>query len=130
LESTEPTPAPAAEAKAVAPGAGFQVSAVSIERQAEALAVIVRVEPGATCTVNKLQNPNRLVIDIPNSRLIIPGRKYSQPVNHPVVKRVRASQFQLDPDISRIVLDVTSFPRYQVQPGPRGLEIRIPGGSQ
>ncbi|MBI3665144.1 MAG: AMIN domain-containing protein [Acidobacteria bacterium] len=106
----------------------FLVSDISLLRQALGLTVLVRVGPGVRYREMKLQSPDRIVVDIPNSRLAVPPEQRQQKVNHSIVRTVRASQFQIDPAVSRIVLDVTSIPRYEIRSVPSGLEIRVLGG--
>ena len=127
-KAENPKPEPPAPSKSRG-AERFQVSEVTVRRQPQSLTVMVRVEPGAKYREMKLSSPPRLVIDIPNSHLTVPAGQRLQRVNHRQVKTVRASQFQTDPAISRIVLDVTSMPRYEIRPGPAGLEIRVLGGN-
>ena len=117
--------APAAEAKP------FEVSNVSIEDRPRGLTVSLRIGPGEiTYKTMKLENPNRLVVDLPKCRLSVRPEQFSRPVRHPTVKRVRIGQFQLDPPITRLVFDVASLPRYEIGPHAKGLEIRILDGQQ
>ncbi|MBI3694782.1 MAG: AMIN domain-containing protein [Acidobacteria bacterium] len=126
---TEP-PAAVAKAQALAgPGAPFQLTEVSIQQQKDALILLARIGPGDwKYQTMRLDNPNRLVVDLSNCRLAVPSSLYSRTVEHPKVKRVRMSQFRLDPPLTRIVLDVAEFPRYQIRPDTQGLEIKVLDG--
>ena len=126
-----PSPAPPEKkaeplAREAPSGQVLLASDLSIRQTADGLILGVQLGAGTLEPRSmKLDSPSRLVIDIPNCRLMVPTEQYSRPVEHPVVKRVRASQFQIDPPICRIVLDMTSFPRYEIIPRPSGLEIRV-----
>ena len=126
----EPVPTPSLTPAPSPPPGGFEVSEVSLREEPEGLTVGVRAQPGLRYEATKLESPNRIVIDLPNCRSTLPHEDYLRPVNHPPVKRVRLSQFQLDPPVFRIVVDVTTFPRYEIQPVAQGLEIRLAYGVQ
>jgi hypothetical protein len=135
-------PSSAEAAKAVQPDAGetdrgkapqpppeeFQVSGISIHRRQQEVVILVRAQPGLKYRTTELQSPDRIVIDLPNCRLAVPASQLSQQVHEGEVKALRMSQFQLEPPVTRIVLDVVSLPRYQISPSEEGIEIRVPGG--
>jgi hypothetical protein len=73
----------------------------------------------------RVDNPNRVVIDIPGFRVGIPKPQRSQPISHPSMERVRVGQYQADPPVSRIVFDVVSFPDVQISSRPGSLRIRL-----
>lgn len=54
--------------------------------------------------VFQLHSPERLVIDLPAARY--PAKKTVHPVNTDLVSTVRISQFQLDPPVARVVIDL------------------------
>lgn len=122
-----PAPPPAASATPAttqpAEPQGCQVTQVAIRRLPDALVVFVQANASPTFRKFTLDAPDRIVIDLPGCRESLPREHYAQAVEHPVVTRVRASQFQAD--MLRLVLDVRSIPRYEVRPAPQGLEIHI-----
>ena len=73
----------------------------------------------------RVDNPNRVVIDIPGFRVAIPKPQRSQAISHPSMERVRVGQYQADPPVSRIVFDVVSFPDVQISSRPGSLRIRL-----
>jgi hypothetical protein len=74
-----------------------------------------------------LSNPDRLVVDFPNSR---PGDAVrSQSVDRGEVKDVRVGLFQSKPPVTRIVIDLKSARSYQIFPSGRTVMIKVAGGS-
>ena len=131
-ESSEPPAQPKpAQTKPAEPKGPVEAKEIVIERRPDALTIIVRASAGDLVHHSmKLEKPNRIVIDLQNCKLTAPAAQLTQSVTQPPITRVRASQFQTDPPVCRIVLDVNSFPRYEVIPGPEGLRIRVLDGNQ
>jgi|GEM_PF-3818354 len=111
------------------PGGEFHLNQISLVRQGDGLTVALGIEPGAKYQTMTLAHPNRVVIDFPNCRLTVPP-PYSWPVDRASVKRLRVSQFQIEPPITRLVLDADAIPQYRVQPISQGIEIHVQGGGQ
>ncbi|HYM12052.1 MAG TPA: AMIN domain-containing protein [Bryobacterales bacterium] len=109
---------------------GFQVSGISMRRQPSALIVAIEVEAGVKYRAIEMKNPSRLVLDLADCRLVMPAPLHTQSVSSPLIQRVRASQYQVEPAVCRIVLDAISLPRYEVRPGASGLEIQIADGGR
>ena len=78
----------------------------------------------------QLNGPNRIVIDIANTRVGLRRSNLVQNVDHPLVRRVRVGQFQRDPWVARLVLDVTSFPNLLLFPHSGGLDIQVSKSGQ
>lgn len=60
-------------------------------------------------TISKLENPLRLVIDLPNANLtnaLLSGSKDRIDFSNQEVRRIRVSQYQSAPPIARVVLDL------------------------
>lgn len=79
-----------------------------------------------------LEEPYRLVIDIPNTKLDIKNNSleeskgvYSLNVNIYPVKKVRASQFSEEPDVTRLVFDLEDYYDYDVEPFTDGSGLKI-----
>jgi N-acetylmuramoyl-L-alanine amidase len=70
----------------------------------------------------KLSNPNRIVFDFPNTTLDDSLRKLlvnnagELPSKHPLVQKVRFSNFTDNPATVRIILDLKGTADYQIQP--------------
>jgi hypothetical protein len=73
----------------------------------------------------RLDNPKRVVIDLPGVRLTLPREQHDQAPDHPQVTRIRAGQYQTNPPRARIVLDVTSYPEVEVLPQFNGLYLVV-----
>ena len=122
--------APPAAPLATVPGSVFRLTGISIQPHAAGLSVLLQVDPHATWRATELREPHRLVVDIPNTRLAVPRPQLTQVIDHPVVRRVRSSQFQQDPAVSRVVLDLGSPARHEIRSGSAGLEILVGDGKR
>jgi hypothetical protein len=100
---------------------------VTLRQATDGLTIAIRTEPGVEYRSMTLENPKRVVIDLPNCRLTA-APPPSRSVEGSAVVAVRVSQFRREPPVVRMVLDVVSIPQYEIHPIPTGLEIRITGG--
>lgn len=73
--------------------------------------------------VMEFTNPNRLVIDLYEQNLQL--TQNTIPLNHPLVKQVRASQHSWEPKIARLVLDLDDKIEYNILRGKTAREIII-----
>ncbi len=72
-----------------------------------------------------LTDPDRLVVDFPNS---VPGAQLrSQSVDRGGVKDIRVGLFQAKPPVTRIVLDLKTAQSFQVFPYGRTVMIKVTG---
>jgi hypothetical protein len=69
-----------------------------------------------------LPDPSRVVIDLKDTDLQMEQR--SQSIDHPTIKGLRIAQYQLDPMMVRMVIDVESRPEITITPQSDGLTIR------
>ncbi|WP_173184672.1 N-acetylmuramoyl-L-alanine amidase family protein [Paenibacillus alginolyticus] len=73
-------------------------------------------------TMMKLANPNRIVFDFPNTSLdpslqkLLVNNAGELPSKHPLVEKVRFSNFSDNPATVRIILDLKGSADYRVQP--------------
>lgn len=65
----------------------------------------------------RLQNPDRLVLDFQDTLLV--NKQPAIDVNDEVVKQVRAGQFAVDPDVTRLVVELKSYLGHQLLPGDK-----------
>src|SRR5215831_10614799 len=63
-----------------------------------------------TPQVQIVEQPLRLVIDLPGARLVTAQRKIA--FHNPQIKSVRLNQFQTSPEVTRIVIDLLAPVRY------------------
>jgi AMIN domain len=109
----------AAQASAV--GLVENVSIVS----AEPFQLQIKTSRPASPEVQLISNPERLVIDIPNS---IPGNSlHSQVLNRGDVLRVRFSLYSTRPAITRLVVDLKAPEWYRVLPNSAGIMVALGG---
>lgn len=88
---------------------------VTFERYQDVTRIIFDITVPENYKVFILHNPERLVVDFNGATY--PGKKTDLLVNTSLVSHVRASQFQLDPAITRAVIDlVDPAVSYQIQP--------------
>jgi hypothetical protein len=73
--------------------------------------------------VTRLSDPERLVIDVLNAVCEVPRRRIA--VHSAKIKAVRASQFQLQPPVTRVVVDLVSPNSYHVSASGNKLVINI-----
>ena len=72
-----------------------------------------------------LEKPNRIVIDIVDTRVSLERSHLIRNVDHPLVRRIRLGQFKANPWVTRLVLDVTIFPNLLLFPHSGGLDIQV-----
>ena len=77
-----------------------------------------------------VENPTRVVLDIPNVIVAVPKEQRKLSVSHPQVNRIRIAQNQSHPPLARLVLDVSSIPDLEISMGAEGLELLISGSKQ
>ncbi len=77
-----------------------------------------------------IENPARIVLDIPNAIIAIPKEQRTLSVSHPEVNRIRIVQSQSHPPVARLVVEVSSIPDVEISMGAEGLELLISGSKQ
>ena len=78
----------------------------------------------------RLEDPDRVVVDLPGAWITLPAARLRQEISHPLVHRIRLGQYKADPPISRLVLDVEGFPNLLIFPHSSGLDIQISNTAQ
>lgn len=71
----------------------------------------------------KLTAPDRVVIDLPNSVPMGRGRELA--VNSGAIKSVRYARYQLDPPVTRVVVDLKSAQDFQLTPAGNKLMLTL-----
>jgi hypothetical protein len=122
-----PPAAPARPPEPPPSSAECEVAAVQVERKGGGITVTVRASSDLKYHAFELEKPYRLVLDLAGCRVALPSDRRTQTVENSPVQRVRANQFSIQPDVVRVVLDLASQQRYQVQAIRQGVEIRVPG---
>ena len=117
---------PEPEEMVVAPGTG-RLRQLFISVMGDAVRVFAGTGMVPAYQSFQLENPNRIVIDLSDVVVDLPADKLDQTVDHPQVQRVRAAQHQIDPPITRLVLDVSTYPNVEFFPQFNGLYVRVSG---
>jgi type IV pilus secretin PilQ/predicted competence protein len=96
---------------------------LSVNRGAQGLEIAIGPVSGITPQTQRVEGPDRIVLDIPNS---VPATRLRQiAVNSPEVKSVRIGQYKSDPPVTRIVLDLAANCDYQVVPADGKLLLKV-----
>ena len=89
----------------------------------------LRIETSSQTTpqAQMIESPDRLVIDLPNTR---PGTGLHRVnVNRGAVRSVRTSLYSTQPPVTRIVVDLTLPQWYRIVPDSSGVLVTIGGGA-
>jgi AMIN domain len=92
------------------------------------LQVDVRTSTPTTPEAQVIDNPERLVIDVPGAIPAVSLR--NQSVNRRDVERVRVALFSSAPPVTRIVLDLNAPQPYRIAPTASGFEVTVGAASQ
>jgi hypothetical protein len=117
--------APQAEPETAPPVTGGEMHQFFVSTVRGAVRVFAGTGTVPVYETFRLENPNRIVVDLPGVTVVLPPDKLDQIVDHPQVQRVRAAQHRTDPPVARLVLDVNSFPKVEFFPQFNGLYIRV-----
>jgi formylglycine-generating enzyme required for sulfatase activity len=119
-----PSPPPA-PVEAAAPGGPVQVRGIEVTRSPAETVIRLATSSRAEFKTMRLNNPERLVIDIRGSLLEIPAASRTVQVNHLGVVRVRSAQFSTEPPVARVVVDMERGLNFEVSPGAEALEVQL-----
>ena len=111
------------------PGAA-KLTDVRITQRGSALRLSLITGERSAYDMFRLENPNRVVVDVPGTWIALPADRLSQEISHPLVHRIRLGQYKANPPISRLVLDVEGFPNLLVFPHSGGLDIQVSSTAQ
>jgi len=100
------------------------VSKIRVTTDSQSLNVEVSTTAPAIPDTDRLENPDRIIFDFPG--FVMQGPPQTVSVNLGPVTTLRASLFQANPPITRIVLDVTELVGIELQPMEDKVLIRIP----
>ena len=127
--ATTPKTVPLAVASRAAPAAGKRaissgpvtVRSVRARNQQGGFAVDIRTTAPTRYETLILENPDRLVLDVPGG--ILQGRARKLTVENDWVSSVRIAQFKADPPVTRVVLDMKKVVPHRVEETDTGLRI-------
>ncbi len=99
------------------------VSTIVVARGQDSMNVEIVGNGPMTAKSMKLASPARLVIDIPNS--IPASRNKTIAVNSGDIKAVRMGQFQAEPPVTRVVVDLAAACNFEVVPSGNKLLVKV-----
>jgi type IV pilus assembly protein PilQ len=104
-----------------------RINNIFVARGKDALNIEISGTSPMTAKTMKLTQPNRIVVDIPNS--VLQGRSRDIQVNSNDVKAVRAARYQSAPPATRVVVDMSDVGDFEVVPSGNKLVVKLRGGS-
>jgi type IV pilus assembly protein PilQ len=116
-----PKPSAARTASANVPEGLGSISSVSVSRGPNGLEV--QIHGATSAKAMTLSNPDRVVLDFENSVPAVRARNI--PVNSQELKEIRVGQFQNDPPVTRVVLDMKSAQQFDLVPGDDMLTVKF-----
>src|SRR5512146_2913823 len=122
-------PAPKPSAKTVpanVPEGMGSIRNIAVSHGASGLEV--QIHGATSAKAMKLSNPDRVVLDFENS---VPAvRTKNILVNSPELKDIRVGQFQNDPPVTRVVMDMKVAQEFDLVPGDGMLTVKFHGSSK
>jgi len=115
------TPSPAGAA--LPAGRLLTVSDVRYWEGPDYVRIVVSVDDEAKFDAARLSHPDRIVMDLPGTRLSQSLKGKSFPISNGFLRDVRVAQFK--PDVSRVVLDVSKLDDYSVFTLPNPFRVII-----
>ena len=117
-------PKPSAKvASASAPEGMGSISSVSFTHGPAGIEV--QIHGATSAKAMTLSNPDRVVLDFENAVPAVRARNI--PVNSQELKEIRVGQFQNDPPVTRVVLDMKSAQQFDLVPGNDMLTVKFHG---
>ena len=104
-------------------GSISHISNVTVVRGQDSLNVEVSGTSPMTVKTMKLTNPDRVVLDIPNS--VLSGSSREIAVNSDNIRAVRAAHYQSAPPTTRIVVDMAAAREFEVVPAANKLVLKL-----
>ena len=98
------------------------VKNVSVVRGKSGMQVEIVATGPVTAKAMKLSSPDRVVLDLPNT---IPAAKRELSVNGSDIKMVRMARFQVQPPVTRIVVDLAANRDYEVVPAGNKIILKL-----
>jgi type IV pilus assembly protein PilQ len=96
---------------------------VSVSQGGQGVNVEINGSGPLTAKTMRLNSPERVVLDIPNS--LLDGRPREIAVNSNGVKDVRVGRYQANPPVTRVVLDLEASRDFEVVPSGNRLTLRL-----
>src|SRR5215471_17846753 len=121
--SSNPTASVKAASDTIETRSPNRISGITVARGKDGLNVEITSNASITAKTMKLTNPDRIVLDIPNS--ILEGHSRQIAVNSGDIKDVRAAHYQSSPPTTRIVVDMAAMHDFGVLPAGNKLVLTL-----
>src|SRR5262249_17784263 len=115
-------PLAAAPVAAASTGRTASVKNLAVVRGKNGMQVEIVASAPVTPQAMKLTSPDRVVLDLPNT---VPAAKRELSVNGADIKMVRMARFQLDPPVTRVVVDLAANRDYEVVPAGNKIILKV-----
>jgi type IV pilus assembly protein PilQ len=99
------------------------VSNVGVTRHNGAVAVEITASGALQPKAMKLTSPDRVVIDLPNT--VLSGKARALTIGNGDIQSVRYSRYQMDPPVTRVVVDLKSAHDFQLTPSGHKLVLTL-----
>ncbi len=103
------------------------VRSVNVIHGREGIELEIRSNGVLKPTVTRVADPDRIVVDLENARTL---RPVQVPVKSGEVKAVRMALYQVNPPITRVVVDLEGARDYELVPSENGLRVKLHAPSQ
>jgi type IV pilus assembly protein PilQ len=103
------------------------VRSVNVIHGSQGIELEIRGNGQLRPTVTKIADPDRIVVDLENARTL---RPVQVPVKSDSVKAVRMALYQVNPPVTRVVVDLEAARDYEVVPSENGLRVKLHAPSQ
>jgi type IV pilus assembly protein PilQ len=103
------------------------VRSVNVIRSGQGIDVEIRSNGPLHPTVTRIADPDRIVVDLENARTL---RPVQVPVKSDNIKAVRMALYQVNPPVTRVVVDLEAARDYELIPSESGLRMKLRAPSQ
>jgi len=132
-QAVQATPAPSADPIAVTPHQAEKtnqpvwVRSVNVIHSSQGIELEIRSNGQLKPTVTRISDPDRIVVDLENARTL---RPVQVPVKSDNIKAVRMALYQVNPPVTRVVVDLEAARDYELIPSENGLRVKLHAPSQ
>jgi type IV pilus assembly protein PilQ len=98
------------------------VRSVNVLHGSQGIELEIRSNGALHPTVTRIADPERIVIDLENARTL---RPVQVPVKSDSIKDVRMALYQLNPPVTRVVVDLEAARDYELIPSQGGLRVKL-----
>ena len=103
------------------------VRGVNVIHGSQGIELEIRSNGALKPTVSRISDPERIVVDLENARTL---RPMQVPVKSGDVKDVRMALYQVNPPVTRVVVDLEAARDYEVVPFENGLRLKLHAPAQ